>query len=36
VLLVVLEADFKVPMKRSRDPFIELVSSARPPSAIPK
>ena len=30
VLAAVLEADFKVPMKRSRDPFIELVKSARP------
>ncbi len=31
VLAVVLEADSKVPMKRSRDPFVELVTSARPP-----
>ncbi len=35
VLVVVGEADYKVPMKASRDPFIAFVSSARPPGAPP-
>ncbi len=35
VLLVVFEADSKVPMKRSRDAFIALIESVRPPRPPP-